>query len=586
VTHLTLGTLADSGAPFRLPLAALDTHLHLIGGTGKGKTTAIQTLLHPLLADPVQKRCVIAIDRLGGFSRDLLLWMASPFCPEHVRRRLVYIEPAREDVVLGFNPLLYDSLGHGYYKVAHASEITLRGWASQNLAEMPRLARWLFNSFWAAAQLGLTIADCAHLLLPGSPYHEPLLAALPATLRAEWAELLTTRGAEVSRILESSRNRLKPFWDCPALRQMFSATANRLDVLRFMREGRIVLVNLAPYNRLPEQMADAVGGLVVNEVLTTARSLPMGVRYPTYLILDEFQRFVGPDLEAAIPEVRQLGVRLVLSHQGLSQLQRGETDLTSLIWQCQSRTVLGVQGEDADLLAHELASLTFDPRKVKDELYGRRQRVSGHRVTELASHSFSAQEAENWSKSYGSSFSRPETYDLRAGGLRPGSRSEQEGGGGGGSRGSSHTHGSHEQLVPVYEEFVELMNRTYVTFEEDRNVWARDIRRLPRGGAFVRLVDDPRPYRVQVKKDMPGHLAWEVEKLARFFPKALDAMEALVEANFRQDVFCAPRQIEAETHERLQRVLGGRIVVLPAADPVLPAPAPGERPDDGEAHFT
>src|SRR5262249_6736222 len=158
-----------------------------------------------------------------------------------------------EDIVLGFNPLLYDTLGHGYYKVAHASEITLRGWASQNLAEMPRLARWLFNSFWAAAQLGLTIADCAHLLLPGSPLHEPLIAALPPTLRVEWAELLSTKGAEVSRILESSRNRLKPFWDCPALRLMFSATANRLDVLRFMREGRIVLINLAPYNRLPEQ---------------------------------------------------------------------------------------------------------------------------------------------------------------------------------------------------------------------------------------------------------------------------------------------------------------------------------------------
>jgi len=67
-------------------------------------------------------------------------------------------------------------------------------------------------------------------------------------------------------------------------------------------------------------------------VLTTARSLPLGVRFPTFLILDEFQRFVGPDLEPAIPEVRQLGIKLVLSHQSLSQLKRGDIDLTNLIF--------------------------------------------------------------------------------------------------------------------------------------------------------------------------------------------------------------------------------------------------------------
>ena len=37
------------------------------------------------------------IDRLGNFSQELLLWMSSRFCPEAVRKRLVYIQAARED---------------------------------------------------------------------------------------------------------------------------------------------------------------------------------------------------------------------------------------------------------------------------------------------------------------------------------------------------------------------------------------------------------------------------------------------------------------------------------------------------------
>ena len=47
--------------------------------------------------------------------------------------------------------------------------------------------------------------------------------------------------------------------------------------------------------------------------------------------------------------------------------------------------IFGVQGEDADLLAHELASITFDPKRIKDEIYSRRQLVSGQRVVDLSS---------------------------------------------------------------------------------------------------------------------------------------------------------------------------------------------------------
>jgi hypothetical protein len=47
--------------------------------------------------------------------------------------------------------------------------------------------------------------------------------------------------------------------------------------------------------------------------------------------------------------------------------------------------IFGMQGEDADILAQELGSITFDPMKIKDELYSRRQMQKGHRIIELAS---------------------------------------------------------------------------------------------------------------------------------------------------------------------------------------------------------
>jgi cell division septum initiation protein DivIVA len=574
-----LGTLRGANKPFRLPRSSFDTHWHLIGGTGKGKTTAIHTILHELLLDPINESCVVIIDRMGNLSFELLLWMASDYCTDDVRERLVYIEPSREDVVIGFNPLLHDTLAHGYYKVSRAAEIILKGWSNQNLEEMPRLARWLFNSFFACALLGLNISDTAHLLLPGSPFHKPLLEALPDRLRQEWKELVEGRSAEVGRILESARNRLKPYYESPILRQMFGATSNRLDVLRFMREKRVVVLNLAPNNRLPEQVADAIGGLVINEVLTTARSLPIGVRYPTFLFLDEFQRFVGPDVEAAIPEVRQLGIKLILSHQSFSQLKRGDHDLTSMIFQAQSRMIFGVQGEDADLLAHELASLQYDPKRIKDELYSLRQRLTGHRIVELQSWSSSQTAADNWMRSYGEGWSKTDTTVAALIKSSSSGTSGNENRGTGSSQSSTSGEGRSQHLLPVHEDYWELVNRTYYSFDEMRNVWARDIRNLSRGTAFVRLVDDPTLFHVDVKRSAPGYLAWDAARLTEDLPEAIEDVHRLIERNFRSDFFVSPTVIEAETRQRLERVLRPQLTVRGGAQPeALPATPRADNP--------
>jgi hypothetical protein len=537
-------------------------------------------MLHGVLLDPIRQPCVVIIDRLGGLSFDLLRWMASEFCTDDVRERLVYVEPARENVVLGFNPLTFETDSHAFYKVSLAADTVLKGWASQNLEEMPRLARWLFNSFFACALMGLTIADAVHLLLPGSRYNRALLDALPPRLKHEWGDLFKVSPNEVSRILESARNRLKPYFESPILRRMFGTTANRLDMRRFMRQGKILLLNLGPLNRVPDQVADAIGGLVIHEVLTTARSLPRFERYPTYLFLDEFQRFVGPDIESAIPEVRQLGIKLVLSHQSLSQLERGNLDLTTMIFQCQSRMIFGVQGEDADLLAHELASIEYDPRKIKDVYYSHRQRIAGHRVQELMGWSDADGQVENWMKQFGDSWRQGESIMSRGEGApargKNSDRGHNAGEGHGGGRTSTHTSSRHETLVPIHEDFVELVNRTYVTFDEDKQVWAREIRNASRGRAFIRLVDQPQLFDVDIKRSAAGHLALDPEKLQEDFPDVLEDVERLIERNFESDLFLSPEEVDREMQERIERVLN----IRPATNAATP-PGSEDQPASG-----
>lgn len=548
-------------APVRIPVKAFQTHFHLIGGTGKGKTTAIHTMLHPLLMDPFDHSCFVIVDRMGNLSNELLLWMSSQYCSEAVRKRLIYIEPAREDVVLGFNPLRCSNDQEGFYKVQRATEIILRAWESVNIEAMPRLARWTFNAFWAAAKLGLTIADCVHFLMPGSPHHARLLECLPERMKCEWSELIDARSSEVVRILESTRNRLKPYFESDILRRMFGSTESHFDALKFMREGRIVLLNLAPQNRLSTQLADAIGALVLNEILATARSLPLGVRYPTYLLLDEFQNFVGPDIEAALPEVRQLGLRLILSHQSFSQLKRGDYDLTSMIFQAQSRMIFGVQGEDADVLAHELASISYDPKRIKEERYVRRQRIVGHEIIKLSSWSEAQSEAEGWNKTFGHQWSANQGVSH---GLARDTKSEGKSRGDSETRGESRnrtqgrTYGESEHVRPVHEDYDELSARVYYSFDEQRSLWASGVRNLRTGTCLMRLVDDDKLREVDVKRSAPGHLAWDWETIVNHYPKAIEDRDRLLEENFRFGPFVAPDDIDREAQLRIESVVRPR----------------------------
>ena len=105
------------------------------------------------------------------------------------------------------------------------------------------------------------------------------------------------------------------------------------------------------------------------------------------------------------------------------------------------------------------------------------------------------------------------------------------------------------------------MNRTYYSFDEQRNLWAQTIRNSPTGVAYLRLVDDPHLHEINVTRSTPGHLGWDMETLVREFPEALEETDRLVEQNFQSDLFVSPEVIDRETHDRLHALLQPKLTV-------------------------
>ena len=231
-----------------------------------------------------------------------------------------------------------------------------------------------------------------------------------------------------------------------------------------------------------------------------------------------------------------------------------------MIFQAQSRMIFGLQGEDADLLANEVAALTFDPMKIKDEIHHRSQMLKGHRKITLESWNTSTGANDTTSSAEGRNRGKNEAVS-KVSGARHETESEGE------SEGKSNTetrgrgtssstgHAVGEHLVPIHEEVVQLSSRTYASFDEQRQIWAGHLRKLRTGEALVRVVNDPDLYRIQVKRAAFGYLSYDVPTIARKFPHAFEAVDAFVEKNLRSEFFAPAATVDAEFEHRLQNLL-------------------------------
>jgi len=64
-----------------------------------------------------------------------------------------------------------------------------------------------------------------------------------------------------------------------------------------------------------------------------------------------------------------------------------------------------------------------------------------------------------------------------------------------------------------------------------------------------------------VKRSAPGFLQYDMHTIARKFPRAVEAMDRLIEENFQSDFFVPASHVDAEAEARIERVLRGQVVI-------------------------
>jgi len=349
---LTLGK-TRSGKPALLSETERSTHLHIVGGSSRGKSKLLESLVRQ---DIIEGRGLCLIDPDGHLFEWITAW-----CAENnlgAKRKIVILDPHVRDQAFGFNPLRVDGdlSAHAEAMQSACAQV----WGGENMHDTPSLNIGLRSVFYALAYHKLTLVEALSLLTATDPHnvrHRLTGELTDPFYRSVWERYNTLRPQQFDEQLGSTYRRLFEFLDAPLVRAIVGQREHVIDFRKCMDEGAIVLVNLQRKGALTDGKARLLGTLIVNDLFQKALARPQGAR-PFTLYIDECTDYLNSDIAKSIDRARKFGLRLVLSHQRLGQLEKeGKEDILNAVMSVQSKVVFGgLEVHDAKKMAEEIFS--------------------------------------------------------------------------------------------------------------------------------------------------------------------------------------------------------------------------------------
>jgi type IV secretory pathway TraG/TraD family ATPase VirD4 len=289
-------------------------HMYIIGKTGTGKSTLLETMIWQ---DMAHGHGLAVFDPHGDLVERVLTGL-----PEERKDDLIYFNVPDISHPLAFNPL--ESVPPAKRPLAASSlvEVFKKIWAD---SWGPRLEHILRNALLALLdQPEATLADVLRLL-SDKEYRRNVAERVSNThVRRFWLQEfeqypVRLRAEAVSPI----QNKVGAFLAHPNLQRILLQKKSSFDLRKLMDEGKILLVNLAK-GRIGEDSAALLGAMLVAKIGLTALGrvdTAENERRDFYLYLDEFQTFTTLSLANMLSELRKYRVNMILAHQYLSQLE-------------------------------------------------------------------------------------------------------------------------------------------------------------------------------------------------------------------------------------------------------------------------
>jgi type IV secretory pathway TraG/TraD family ATPase VirD4 len=289
-------------------------HVYVIGKTGTGKSTLIETMA---LQDLERGNGFALIDPHG----DIVARVAARIPPSH-RDKVIYLDATDPNQPYGYNPLRHVSEDRIALAASGMMDVFKKMWPDAWGVRMEHILRNVLMAL---------------LEQPDATLHDVLRIFSDNEFRKKIAKSLRNDTVRTFLLKEFEKfsfgyradgtapiqNKVGAFLADPMLDRILTAPKNDLHIRRIMDQVQVLLVNLAK-GHIGEDSSSLLGGLLVTTIGHAAFSradTPPAERRDFFVYIDEFQSFTTLALANMLSELRKYRVGFTVAHQYLNQLE-------------------------------------------------------------------------------------------------------------------------------------------------------------------------------------------------------------------------------------------------------------------------
>lgn len=332
----------------RIETEALASHLHVLGPTGRGKTTllcnvfleAAELGLGAAYVEPKGDAIAAIVERVSAERAEdvVLLDFGNELYPPALN--LLACPPGDEDV-------------HVEALVGTFRRLFGRFWGPRS-EDILRSALATLLANRDPEREAPTLADVQALLTDPAEKARYPVTSDPVALAHFWRYWRALSDSQREQALAPLSNKLRAFLGRRALRNVL-CQEDAPDFEEIVARGKLLLVSL-PSKTLGDA-ADLIGSVIVYRLWQAAQRLgPDPGRQPFLCLVDEAHRFcrLPQGLAQALAEARGYRLGFCLAHQHLAQLV--DTDLADAVEaNCQSKLCFALPPHDAHRMAGQFA---------------------------------------------------------------------------------------------------------------------------------------------------------------------------------------------------------------------------------------
>lgn len=284
-------------------------HTYMIGKTGTGKSTCLETMI---LQDINAGRGCCLLDPHGD-----LVEKIEKAIPSWRKKDLIYFNVPDPNLNLRYNPFKRVSKSKRSLVASGILEVFAKLWVSAWGVKLEHILRYAILTL--LDQPNATLADIPEILLNKEFRRKAVDNIDNGMVKKFWKrEFVEYNKYDLLPVL----NKVGGMLVHPVIRKVLIDNEEEVSLRRAMDSKKIVLVNLSKGN-LGEDVSHILGALFITAIASASFSrvdTNEDQRVPFMVYMDEFHNFTTLSLVNMFSELRKFKVGLTLAHQYLHQL--------------------------------------------------------------------------------------------------------------------------------------------------------------------------------------------------------------------------------------------------------------------------